>query len=385
MDALFHGSERRTLSRVRRSGTAPRRVTTVATHVNMMKSLSLALLAGALSGARAEIQLVKGGDMCAGYNSDSDDFKIYYVRPRPPAPRPLWSLARPDAVRSAPLCCCVTQGPCESADTLATDAETTPYFTAETQDMALIKDGDSAYLTDDSKVEQIDATGTFSDAQTDRDGGDGSTYAYVIGQATAGDSTASGTFGTAFYLVQSGSITSAYNTFPAAADGSGEVNVCISEITNGVCGAERTWNAGDLKYTLYGHIEGTDIGATVADYDYLGVRQHVTLQRFDPDTVSATFNDGIALEDMGGTDVTGFTLTFAGGKTASHTFPSKCARAAPASFSLRFRPSLLSAWICTGRRALTHTTCPGRLAAQTMSAALRTAPRMVTARRLIRS
>ena len=54
----------------------------------MMKSLSLALLAGALSGARAEIQLVKGGDMCAGYNSDSDDFKIYYVRPRPPAPVP---------------------------------------------------------------------------------------------------------------------------------------------------------------------------------------------------------------------------------------------------------------------------------------------------------
>ena len=52
----------------------------------MMKSLSLVLLAAALSGARAELQMIKGGDMCAGYDDASDDFKIYYVRPQPDSP-----------------------------------------------------------------------------------------------------------------------------------------------------------------------------------------------------------------------------------------------------------------------------------------------------------
>eukprot|EP01043_Picozoa_sp_COSAG02_P024827 COSAG02_NODE_1372_length_13018_cov_5.358155_6_plen_68_part_00 len=50
----------------------------------MMKSLSLALLVGALlSGVRAEVQLIQGGGMCAGYDDASTDFKIYYVRPQP--------------------------------------------------------------------------------------------------------------------------------------------------------------------------------------------------------------------------------------------------------------------------------------------------------------
>eukprot|EP01051_Picozoa_sp_SAG22_P024303 SAG22_NODE_6677_length_824_cov_1.053793_1_plen_163_part_10 len=146
----------------------------------------------------------------------------------------------------------------------------------------------------------------------------------------------------AFYLAQSGSISTRWNTFPANDDGSGSADLCISEITNGVCGAERTWNAGDLKYTLYGHITGADLAAALDGHDYLGVRQHVTLQRFDPDTVTATFNDGVALEDMGGTDVNSFTLTFAGGATATHTFPSKCARTAlPSAPFFPPRPPLL--------------------------------------------
>jgi ketosteroid isomerase-like protein len=75
------------------------------------------------------------------------------------------------------------QGPCESAETVAT-TETTPYFTAETQEMALISGGDSAYLTDPSKITEVDATGTYSNAEANMDAGSG-TFAYVIGQATA--------------------------------------------------------------------------------------------------------------------------------------------------------------------------------------------------------
>jgi|EP01043_Picozoa_sp_COSAG02_P032111 hypothetical protein len=52
----------------------------------MMKSLSFVLFVGALSGARAELQMIKGGDMCVGYDDASDDFKIYYVRLHPRFP-----------------------------------------------------------------------------------------------------------------------------------------------------------------------------------------------------------------------------------------------------------------------------------------------------------
>jgi hypothetical protein len=258
----------------------------------MMKRLSLALLVGALSGARAELQMIKGGDMCAGYDDASDDFKIYY-------------------------------GPCASAETVAT-TETTPYFTAETQEMALISGGDSAYLTDTSKITEVDATGTYSNADADQVGPGGATFAYVIGQATATADglDATGTFGTAFYLVQTGSISTSTNTFPTESDGTGTVDICIAEITDGVCGDARTWNAGSLKYTLYGHLEGADVTTALDGQDYIGVRQHVTLQRFDPETVSATFNDGIELGAMGGTDVTSFSLDF-DGKKVTHTFPSK--------------------------------------------------------------
>ena len=222
------------------------------------------------------------------------------------------------------------QGPCDSVETRAT-TETTPYFTAETQEMALISGGDSAYLTDSTKITEVDATGTYSHAEAGMDGGDGATYAYVIGQATASADglDATGTFGTAFYLAQSGSISSSTNVFPAENDGTGSVHVCISEITNGVCGAPRTWNAGDLKYTLYGHLQGNDVMTALDGNDYIGVRQHVTLQRFDPDTVTVTFNNGIELDAMDGTDVTSFTLAFDGGETVTHTFPSKCASTGP--------------------------------------------------------
>eukprot|EP01043_Picozoa_sp_COSAG02_P032110 COSAG02_NODE_2130_length_9732_cov_4.306031_5_plen_251_part_00 len=221
------------------------------------------------------------------------------------------------------------QGPCESAETVAT-TETTPFFTAETQEMALISGGDSAYLTDPSKITEVDATGTYSNAEANMDAGSG-TFAYVIGQATASADgvDATGTFGTAFYMVQTGSVSSSTNTFPANDDGTGTVDVCISEITDGECGAARTWNAGDLKYTLYGHLTGNDVAAALDGQDYIGVRQHVTLQRFDPETVTATFNNGIELDAMGGTDVTSFTLASAGGETVTHTFPSKCASTAP--------------------------------------------------------
>jgi hypothetical protein len=225
------------------------------------------------------------------------------------------------------------QGPCESAATVAT-TETTPYFTAETRNMALISGGDSAYLTDASKITEIDATGTYAHADMDLDAGGGGTYAYVIGQATASHPSldATGFFGTAFYLAQTGTISTSTNAFPSQADGTAPIDVCISEITNGVCGPARTWSAGHLKYSLFGHLSGDDLTDALAGKDYLGVRQHVTLQRYVPETVdmtTATFNGGIELRNMGSTDVTSFTLTFAGGETATHTFPTKCASTAP--------------------------------------------------------
>jgi len=257
--------------------------------------LSLTLAGALISGAHAELEIVKAGDLCAGYDNAANDFKIYY-------------------------------GPCESAATIAT-TETTPYFTAETQDMALIKDDDSSYLTDASKVDVIDPHAGSSTAQADlTDPTGGGKFAYVLGlaEASADGLDATGLFGTAFYLVTEGTVTSDTNAFPTQVNGQGDyAEVCISEISNGVCGAARSWSQGDLKYTLFGHLTGTQTAEALANYKYLGVRQHVTLQRFDEETVTAYFNDGVDLTDMGGTDVKSFTLTFDGTHKVTHVFPNK--------------------------------------------------------------
>ena len=81
----------------------------------MMKSL--ALMTAALSGARATLQIAKGGKMCAGYDDASTDFKVYYVslgratHPGPPPHSPIHARYSVSSLTLRYMLAPVTPGP----------------------------------------------------------------------------------------------------------------------------------------------------------------------------------------------------------------------------------------------------------------------------------
>ena len=219
----------------------------------MMKTLLLTLaLAGRTHGV---LQVAKGGGMCAGYDDAGDNPKIYY-------------------------------GACDSADTVTTSGK--PYFTVEMVGMGVITGTDTAYLTESSQATMMDPIGVpYKESDVYVPSGAGSTYAYIAattgvgdGKFTAatGESGAGAYFGTAFYLFQTGSLTSNTNTFPAPnEEATHEIEVCIVPIVDGVCGAARTWSAGDLKFSIYGAVGGDELATQIDGKSYLGFRTQISL------------------------------------------------------------------------------------------------------------
>lgn len=259
----------------------------------MMKLvLSLALVKSTVG----TLQIAKGGGMCAGMDDSGTDHKIYY-------------------------------GACESAATVATSGN--PYFTVEMTSMGLLSGSDTAYLTDPTQAQQMTAAaGSFyKESAVNSPNGNGGSFAYVTASVGVGsgkdvtsatDAGAGGMFGTAFYLGQTGTTSISTNRFPAA-DPTQKAELCISEIENGVCGAERTFGEGAVKFSIYGAIGGTGLATAISGKSYIAFRTEVGLNSVTGATV--LFNDGVPLADLNGADVTQFSVS-KGTVNVTHTFPS---------------------------------------------------------------
>jgi hypothetical protein len=256
------------------------------------------LLLTAATAVRATLQMSKGGGMCAGYNDASNDFKVYY-------------------------------GPCTSADTVATSGR--PYFSVEITGMGVISGSDTDYLSDPATyATQATPFGTpYKDGDAGVTASAGNTYAYVAAStgvgdgkftAASGDTGVGGYFGAAFYLGQSGSISTSVNKFPAPdQEDTHSFVACIGQITDGECGTGITLDPGSLKFSLYGAVGGDNLATALDGKSYIGFRTEVGLYQAGDATV--TFNDGTSLADLNGADVTSFTIT-KGDDSVSHVFPS---------------------------------------------------------------
>eukprot|EP01043_Picozoa_sp_COSAG02_P035370 COSAG02_NODE_2529_length_8602_cov_20.688463_1_plen_390_part_00 len=265
----------------------------------LQKTTTAFLLALTVTSVEGTLRFAKGGGMCAGMDDTSSDYKIYY-------------------------------GPCNSADTVATSGR--PYFTLQITGMGMISGSDTDYLSDPATYAQrANPSGApFSAADADVETADGSgTFAYVsastgVGDgkytAASGDSGVGGFFGAAFYLGQSGSISTNTNKFPAPDQESTHSFVaCIGQITDGECGTGVSLSPGSLKFSLWGAIGGDNLVTAIDGKSYIAYRTEVGLYQAGDATV--TYNDGTSLADLNGADVTSFTIT-KGDDSVSHVFPS---------------------------------------------------------------
>jgi len=186
------------------------------------------------------------------------------------------------------------------------------YFEGEIVGFALIKDA-STYLTSPSEnnpqvvnpsqianngYRHADKAKTYNNAK----------YAFITAGAFYGENPAvsGGFLGMASYAMVSGSISTKYNSVlvPSApgqaADTITESNVCISEVTNGACGADRTFNTGDFKFSMFGYTSGSSF-SNPEGTKYYGIRTKMSLKGT---SATVTLNDGVALDAIGSTDVT---------------------------------------------------------------------------------
>jgi len=224
--------------------------------------------------------------------------------------------------------CCA--GPCDSATTVATSGR--PYFTAQITGMGVLSGTDTAYLSDPATyATRATRSGTpYKEGDAGVSAGAGNTFAYVAtttgvgdGKFTSADGNdigVGGYFGAAFYLGQTGTISTNTNQFPAPdQESTHRFQTCIGEIADGECGTGITLNPGSLKFSLFGAIGGSNLATVMADKSYIGFSTEIGMYQTGDATV--TFNDAVALADLDGADVTSFTIT-KGDETVSHVFPS---------------------------------------------------------------
>ena len=150
-----------------------------------------------------------------------------------------------------------------------------------------------------------------------------------------------GYVGTANYIVTDGTVTTNTNEFylagalgearvqrldsPYGAP-SGPWSVCISPLTNGACGAARSFAEGSFKFSVYGYTTGSayalpTIGSSAATPTEFGVRMKLTLVGATGD-IDLHFNDdpALTLAALGSTSVTSFTVTSGALGTISYGF-----------------------------------------------------------------
>jgi len=203
--------------------------------------------------------------------------------------------------------------------------------------LAFVGDG---YITDfDNKAVVIDpkagAKGYRNAASGKTDAGDGTEYAYAMAANMFGDSAdAYGYAGFASYLnTGEKSISIQQNKFYGFSDYAtdfstpDEYDICISKMSGTECGAATTFAPGAYKFSLFGNTLGDDWKTTIAGFSeapyentktHMGFRMNIEAKGFTFDSV--TVNGGVAIEDIGETDVS--SITFAkDDHELTYTFP----------------------------------------------------------------
>jgi hypothetical protein len=201
-------------------------------------------------------------------------------------------------------CTTVGVGPCEGSAT-----KPTAYLKSNLEGLALVKE--ATYLTDSSHMSVIQTTGLgYRDSKKDiaytAPGSSAKTsdYAYTMsGNIFGGKAYA----GVASYLVTgAGDITSKTNNFYVATDATntarvdrsttstsesdsgigaplGPFKVCIGKYDDSAadkCGAARVYEAGEYKFSIFGHIFDT---VDFTGYDHVGFRMKLTTVGFKAD------------------------------------------------------------------------------------------------------
>jgi hypothetical protein len=181
---------------------------------------------------------------------------------------------------------------------------------------ALIKNA-STYLTDATAMTVVDpsevANNGYRHAAEDKTCGENGDCKYAL--VTAGgyygtDPVVSGGFlGMASYAMISGSVKTKYVDVLVpdspgqddSVDKITEKTVCITEVaSDGACsGADRTFTAGDFKFSLFGYTTGSSFSPGDGT-KYYGIRTKMTLVGT---AGTVTLNDGVALDAIGSTDV----------------------------------------------------------------------------------
>lgn len=95
------------------------------------------------------------------------------------------------------------------------------------------------------------------------------TYAVTRIGTYVGDDSAGGYIGSASYIAQTGIIATNKNSFLI---GNSTHTVCISDLSNGRCGADRTYGPGAYKFSLFGHTRGSNFAASVGDKSFVVFR-----------------------------------------------------------------------------------------------------------------
>jgi hypothetical protein len=225
---------------------------------------------------------------------------------------------------SVATCTYHAYGPCSN--------KTAPdiYLEGSLVGFALIKNA-STYLTDASAMTVVNpsevANNGYRHAAEDKTSGDAK-YALVTAGGYYGDnpSESGGFLGMASYAMISGSVKTKYvdvlvpDSPGQEATAVTEKTVCITEVADGACsGEERTFSAGDFKFSLFGYTTGSNFNPE-ADTKYYGIRTKMTLVGT---AGTVTLNDGVALDAIGSTDVKKLTLQETAGeqRTLEIDFP----------------------------------------------------------------
>lgn len=278
--------------------------------------LRLALLAGLLCSAHADMSWVRGGGdnaLCAGVESTCD---------------------------SIDTCTLTAYGLCSSVNGTADSKE---YISSSFVGLAFVKEG---YLTDADKMKVVDpdtsATNGYRDFKGDEKTEDGGEYAFTMTGGRFGDmKTVGGYVGVASYLntgkkdikTNTAKIFTSDDTKTKRKDNGysangapiGPMDVCISEVSGGKCGAKRTFTPGEYKFSIFGWTKGDNYPPKKGeggfpDYTHLGVRMKLKANGFKVDQVKV--NGDKTLATIGSTNVTSITVT-SGTKTLKIAFPKK--------------------------------------------------------------
>jgi len=201
------------------------------------------------------------------------------------------------------------------------------YLEAHIVGSALVSNA-ATYLTDASQLTILTPSTVSNNGYVTRDDSATSgsaTYAFMTAGGFVGTnpSVSGGYVGMASYLLKSGTISTSTNSVIVPTSiGSGTVqshNTCISPLTGGACGASRTFNQGDYKFSIYGYTTGSSY-AVQSGVTHLGVRVKMSLVGAQANLI---INGDKTLDTIGNADVTRLVLAMSNGKSLDMTLPNE--------------------------------------------------------------